>query len=465
MQDARRTEFWACLALKHTPGLGPRSWTRLLRHYGSAYAAVKDAARWRAKALATEAVTRAFAAEAWREAALAEWLTAHAQFVVPGWDALLYGDPDYPARLKQIPDAPVMVYLRGDRTLLANPGVAVVGSRKAVERGATATYTLARRLTAAGLTVVSGLARGIDRQAHLGGLEGPGSTIAALGCGLDMVYPPENADLFDRIAAEGLLVSEFAPGVHPDRRHFPRRNRLISGLSLGVAVMQAAAKSGALITARQAMEQNREVFVFGGPSSGPFAEAFAGCARLLEEGATEVGQAEDILRELTPLLEAEVFPEGLDAPPVAQGLSEPADTEQASLFDGKHSPEKPSHAGGDWAIPETEAARDPHVPSPPPEPPVLTTRAPTPLSPSATPPGETSPSASAPGASAPASTARPEGDEARLLEALGEEVLHVDALAEALGWDAAAVNRTLVRMEMKGLVKQWPGMRYSGFSG
>ena len=204
--------------------------------------------------------------------------------------------PDYPKALLEISDPPGLLYCVGRPDLLNRPGLAVVGSRNATVQGARNAQAFARALSDAGFTIVSGLALGVDAAAHLGGLEGQGSTIAVLGTGIDVVYPPRNRELAQRIAASGLLVSEFALGSPAAKQNFPRRNRIISGLALGTLVVEAALSSGSLITARAALEQGREVFAVPGSIHSPLSK---GCHSLIKSGAKLVESAEDILSELT----------------------------------------------------------------------------------------------------------------------------------------------------------------------
>jgi DNA processing protein len=202
----------------------------------------------------------------------------------------------FPPLLGQISSAPVALYVRGDAAVLSTMQLAIVGSRNPTASGARTARDFAAFLGRAGLTITSGLAVGIDAAAHDGALAGGGRTIAVLGCGLDQVYPPENTGLADRILAQGgALMSEFPPGTAPLRGNFPRRNRLISGLSLGTLVVEAARQSGSLITARLAGTQGREVFAIPGSIHNPLAR---GCHELLREGAKLVETAADVLSEL-----------------------------------------------------------------------------------------------------------------------------------------------------------------------
>jgi len=206
-----------------------------------------------------------------------------------------YTDPSYPDSLKNISDPPFLIYLRGELKKEDEKAVALVGTRRATAYGKIAAKKLARELARAGLTIVSGMARGIDTCAHEGALEEGGRTIAVLGCGVDIVYPPENNSLMKEIIDHGAVISEFSLGTKPFARNFPRRNRIISGLSRGVIVVEAPLKSGALITADFALEQGKEVFAVPGIITSPYSK---GTNRLLKEGAKVVEDAADVLEEI-----------------------------------------------------------------------------------------------------------------------------------------------------------------------
>jgi DNA processing protein len=210
-------------------------------------------------------------------------------------DVIRHGCSEFPPLLGEISNPPPLLWTRGDTGLFAGPCVAIVGARAATRDGIETAYQIAADLTRAGIVVVSGLARGIDSAAHTGALDANGKTIAVLGTGIDRVYPPENKDLHERIAAHGLLVSEFPPGAPPDLFHFPQRNRIISGLSKAVVVVEAREKSGSLITARLAGDQSRDVMVVPGPIR---TGQNRGGHALLRDGAKLVESAVDILQEL-----------------------------------------------------------------------------------------------------------------------------------------------------------------------
>ncbi|PKN41780.1 MAG: DNA-protecting protein DprA [Deltaproteobacteria bacterium HGW-Deltaproteobacteria-18] len=311
-------EFCASLALRHTTGLGPRTWKRLLAHYGDALAAASDFASWTARGLVSARVQAEFARGGWREKAEAERRRAESL----GFSTVFFGHRAYPELLREIPDPPLFLYYLGDLALLTRPCVAVVGSRDASRYGLGMAESMAASLSAAGICVVSGFAQGIDRAAHQGALRGVGGTIAVLGTGLDLVYPASNADLWKQVAAHGLIVSEFAPGTRPEGMNFPHRNRIVSGLSLGVLVVEGALGSGSLITAELALAQNRDVFALPGPAN---LKTYQGCHQLIRQGACLVQSGEDILRELQPRLGALCAPE---APAPEPRLREPEDPEQ-----------------------------------------------------------------------------------------------------------------------------------------
>jgi DNA processing protein len=212
-----------------------------------------------------------------------------------GIEVLAEPAPGYPERLRQIPDPPIVLWVRGRPGLLHAPAVAVVGSRSATPTGLAIAARLGRELAAAGLVVVSGLARGVDGAAHRGALDGGGRTIAVVGCGVDVVYPREHAALASAIVESGAIVGELAPGTPPRPGHFPLRNRIISGLARAVVVVEASERSGSLITARAALEQGRDVLaVPGNVISG----RHRGCHALIKDGARLVETVEDVLDEL-----------------------------------------------------------------------------------------------------------------------------------------------------------------------
>ncbi|MBW6527547.1 DNA-processing protein DprA [Sphingomonas sp. RHCKR7] len=275
----------ARLRLIRTPSIGPIGYRRLLARFGSAAVAIEALPE-----LARRGGGRAPAVPApdtiEREQALIEKLGAR---------HLLLGDPEYPPLLAELDDAPAVLTLRGDLALAARPTVAIVGARDASAAACRFARELARDLAAAGAGIVSGLARGIDGAAHLGALP---ATIGVVAGGIDVAYPPQHAALQERIAREGLLLAEMPPGTEPRARHFPYRNRIVTGLALGTLVVEAAPRSGSLISARLAGEQGREVMAVPGHPSDPRAR---GCNALIRDGATLVQGAADVLEQLRPL--------------------------------------------------------------------------------------------------------------------------------------------------------------------
>ena len=280
---------WLQLAL--TPGLGPATLRRLLQKFGLPHVVLAQK-RSELAALASPSVIDAVDSPEVAEAVG----SALAWAAKPGHAVITLADEAYPRPLFEIADPPALLYAHGRVELLHRPALAVVGSRNATAQGEANAQTMARALSDAGLTIVSGLALGIDAAAHRGGLAGAGSTIAVLGTGIDVIYPARNAALAAQVAEQGLLLSEFALGTGPVASNFPRRNRLISGLARGCLVVEAAVASGSLITARAAADQGREVFAIPGSIHSPLAK---GCHALIKTGAKLVESAEDVLAELS----------------------------------------------------------------------------------------------------------------------------------------------------------------------
>jgi len=428
VSEPERQEFWASLCLKHSPGLGPRTSRKILERFGSAAKAVDKAASWQGMGLVTSPQLHSFLAQSWRPQAQEELARAEEK----GIDVLLWSDPRYPERLREIPDPPLFLYAKGDLGLLGFPGVAMVGSRDCSRYGIELAHRIAFDLSATGITVISGMACGIDREAHLGGLSGPGSSIAVMGTGPDLIYPASNRDLWHKLAEKGLVLSEFPPGTKPLAANFPKRNRIISGISLGVLVVEASTRSGSLITARLAMEQGREVFALPGPVSLP---SYRGCHEIINKGAKLIHGAEDILVELKPQLEAFLAEQGLPRKaPLSRSVSE-----QARLV-----PEKsPAVPQPDVSRPDAGAART----APPASSSAYGARRASSHSPAGSPavPGE---KASSPFEEAVAGH----------LAALG--ATHIDSLCRVLGREAAEMSRTLVVLELKGVVRRLPGGYY-----
>ncbi|OPY04766.1 MAG: hypothetical protein A4E67_02247 [Syntrophaceae bacterium PtaB.Bin038] len=293
---AVRDELTAWVALTSVEGVGSVAFRNLLSVYGSPRRVFEAALPELEQAAGLNHKTARNIKEfrGW-ERARAEIERAERE----GVSIVTCRDPVYPERLRRIYDPPPLLYIKGSLDGADIP-VAVVGSRSASPYGRYVTERLCRELAQRGVTVVSGLARGIDTCAHRGALAGRGRTIAVMGCGIDVIYPPENRKLHGEIASSGAVVTEFPFGTEPDRPHFPARNRIISGLSLGVLVVEAGDKSGSLITARCALEQNREVFAVPGGIDLPGSR---GVNRLLRQGAKLVENVEDILEEILPQLE------------------------------------------------------------------------------------------------------------------------------------------------------------------
>lgn len=280
--DEQSLRDW--LTLLRAPGVGPATLNPLLDQYGDARAVL------RARASLPAAVSRAIDAvdTATLEQDL-QWLAGPRNHLVTRNDAA------YPALLQDLSDAPVALWLHGEPAVLTLPQLAVVGSRNPTAGGTATARDFARHLASHGLAICSGLAIGIDTAAHQGALDGGGVTVAVTGTGLDRVYPASNRELAYRIAERGALVSEFPPGTPARPGNFPRRNRIISGLSVGTLVVEAALKSGSLITARLALEQGRELFAIPGSIHNPLAR---GCHALIREGAKLVDDAGHIVEEL-----------------------------------------------------------------------------------------------------------------------------------------------------------------------
>lgn len=296
LSPAAREEYWPTLALRHCVGLGARSLAKLLRCFGSARKAGASIDAWEAAGIPKRCIA-SFKNESWQAGATREWRCAEKSDAV----ILLWDSPTYPQRLRQIIDAPALLYCRGDLSLLQAPCVAIVGSRTPTPASIRVASAFGAELSKCGITIVSGMALGIDRAAHAGALKGAGRSLGVLGTGIEIIYPFANKDIFGQMRASGLLISEFAPDTAPLGRNFPIRNRIISGLSLGVVVVEAALRSGSLITARLALEQDRSVFAVPGA---PLDDNSAGCKNLIRQGAISTFEIDDILRDLAAELQA-----------------------------------------------------------------------------------------------------------------------------------------------------------------
>lgn len=288
MRIAEDTSDWISLGL--VEGLGPAAFRRLLAGIGPP-ASILRADRETLIRFGSSAIADRILADCRRDDILRslEWLSTDNHFLIT------LADEGYPRMLLQCADPPPMLFVAGNPGLLSHEAIAIVGSRNATPQGRENSRSFATALARGGLTVVSGLALGIDTAAHQGAIAEPGSTVAVLGSGADIVYPRANAGLAAQIAAHGALVSEFPLGTQPVASNFPRRNRIISGLCRGCLVVEAALASGSLITARIASEQGRDVFAIPGSIHSPFAR---GCHSLIKQGAKLVETADDVLLEL-----------------------------------------------------------------------------------------------------------------------------------------------------------------------
>jgi DNA processing protein len=393
--EARR----AWLAFLRVPGLGPALGGRLLQLYPDPAALFAAGARsWRAHGL-PDAVCESLAGADFAAAdGDLRWLEQ------PGRHFLTRDDPAFPAALREIGAAPLGLFAVGDPALLAAPQLAIVGARHATAQGIDNAHDFAVELARAGLTVTSGLALGIDTAAHRGALDAGAATIAVCGNGLDRVYPARNRDLAHRIAEHGLLLSEFAPGTAPRPENFPRRNRIISGLSLGVLVVEAARESGSLITARLAAEQGREVFAIPGSIHNPLSR---GCHRLIRDGARLVESVADILEELEPQLAA---------------ASQQRSAATGSEYGGESGGDRGGDWGGNWGgkpCADTGMGGEPDDPAEPTTP-----------------------------------------EEGLLLQALGDEPVSFDLLVRRTGLDAARLNAKLLELELVGKIAPMGGDRF-----
>lgn len=346
-------------------GLGQTRLARLLEAFGSADEILSRSSIELAEAGTPEKISARIAG--YKRTSAAQDAIKRLQDV--GAQILTLRDDEYPELLRCAPQPPAVLFVRGTLYREEKLVIAVVGTRTPTGYGRAAAERLARELAARGVVIVSGAARGIDTLAHKGCLAAGSRTIAVLGCGIDVYYPPENRELFEKIARQGAIVSEFLPGITPAPGLFPRRNRIIAWLSHGVIAVEAGSSSGALITARWAADAGREVFAVPG---GIFSDQSAGTNRLLKDGAKLVGRVEDILEEF-----------------------------------------------GAVYRPSTDAESQDKTQGP-----------------------ELAP------------------DERRIYKLLGPEPIHVDNLVEKLGATASALLPTLLGMELKGVIRQLPGMRF-----
>ena len=311
-------QYW--LGLTYVDGLGVRGAQSLLVHFGSPQALyMASLTELESCGLPAHVAQAIFAQSGLKEAE--REIEAAAK---TGCRLLPQGSDEYPPLLRQIPDPPLVLYVRGDASLLSQHAVAIVGTRRPSAYGSQVGHRLARDLAERRLVIVSGLARGVDSTAHRGALEGNGKTVAVLGSGADVIYPRENRKLAEKILETGAIISEFPLGTAPTPENFPIRNRIISGLSLGVVVVEAAEYSGSLITARLAVEQNREVFAV--PGNITSAQSF-GPNHLIKQGAKLVDQWIDVVEEFRADIRMQLMP------PVGASEEQRATPETASLFE------------------------------------------------------------------------------------------------------------------------------------
>src|SRR5574337_1643696 len=316
--EQRFIERDAWLALGLVPEVGAATFYRLVQAFGSAEAVLGAKAETLEQVPGiSRQVAQAIASFPWRDAIARELRVIETR----GLGLIRFGDERYPELLAAIYSPPPILYLRGTIGPNDRMTVAVVGSRQASPYGCAMAEQISGELAARGVTIVSGMARGIDAAAHRGALRAAGRTIAVLGCGLGVTYPPEHTELADQIAAQGALISEFSVFTPPKPGHFPRRNRIISGLTRGVVVIEAGIESGALITANYALEQGRDVFAVPGQVTSRLSQ---GCHQLIKAGAKLTESWEDIWEEIEPQVTAPAQI-GLDLA-AARGPLEPEET-------------------------------------------------------------------------------------------------------------------------------------------
>jgi len=316
-RPASATNLRDWLILLHAPGLGPRAFMRLwaLRPSPQAILSASPSV-WREAGLKQPAIDALRAPDEPRIEAALDWLTAPGRHLIP------FDDPRYPTRLRDLSDPPLALFTLGDPDLLNLPALAIVGTRHPTPGGALNARAFARDLARRGLVIASGLAQGIDAEAHRGALEAKGLTLAVIGTGADRVYPAQHRELAHAIVnGGGLIISELPLGTPPRPGHFPRRNRILAALGIGTLVVEAAPRSGSLITARLASEIGREVFAIPGSIHNPMAR---GCHSLIRNGAKLVESSADILEELADRL--------IDISPMP--AARPSATEASALPDG-----------------------------------------------------------------------------------------------------------------------------------
>ncbi|MBI5333469.1 MAG: DNA-protecting protein DprA [Burkholderiales bacterium] len=411
-----RDELTGWLRLVMTPQIGPTAARKVLAAFGSPQA-VFDASTRALQAVVGEAAGKALGAEP-------EGLDAHVQATLdwlaasPAHAVITLGDADYPARLLEMADPPLLLFAQGRLEALRGPLLAIVGARHPTPQGVDNARAFAAHFSREGWTVVSGLAAGVDGAAHEGALDGPSPTIAIVGTGLDRVYPARHRALAHRIVERGLILSEYLLGTPPLAPNFPKRNRLIAALGQGTLVVEAAVQSGSLITARLAAEMGREVLAIPGSIHNPLSR---GCHALIKQGAKLVETAEDVLEELRGGLR----PSLLDPAPAADAPSAPSATARsgAGAAGGLPGHTPPRHAADET-------------------------------------PGGAPAAADAQERDAAGAGQAAAGPHAALLEALGWDPVHLDALAARTGIGPAALQAQLLELELLGEVARLPGQLF-----
>jgi len=301
MDDSLTNDY---LALAHHRGLGAVALARMLGRIGS-LSQIRELPKTRLLAAGVSEAQAAILLRPAGKAGLSRRLREELAWAeAPGKAIIDFESTRYPPLLREIATPPPVLYVEGPPEYLTEPGIAMVGSRRGSAYGRRHAQWLAHELSAAGLTVCSGMALGVDTAAHEGALAGGGRTVAVMGAGVDICYPARNRELRGKILAQGALVSEFPLASPPARDHFPRRNRIISGLCAGTVVVEAGLKSGSLVTAKFALQQNREVFALPGPISSPHSR---GCHQLIRQGAKLVETPDDVLQELEGILPLDRF--------------------------------------------------------------------------------------------------------------------------------------------------------------
>lgn len=417
---------WVCLALM--PYIGADTFLQLIRHFGSVQAA------WSAPLGEVRAVlTRKTALSAWQNRRGEAESAAEAAF---RWAEqsqcrlLLLCDEAFPEQLSEGMTPPPLLFVRGNYELLRRPSFSIVGCRHATPSAMRTAFQFAQALSERGITVVSGMASGVDTAAHQGALTRNGATVAVWGTGIDRVYPAENRPLAHEIADKGLIISEFPLGTAPIAGNFPRRNRLIAALSQGTLVVEAAVESGSLITARLAAEMGREVMAVPGSIDNPLSK---GCHKLIKDGAKLVECLEDILQECPRLQTAssQTAESGQSAVQTAKGRNPRTTKAQSTATPEKTLPETA-------ALTEIHSARAPDKPE----------RLPETVKPSQ------------PTATESAPNAEQNGLPDRVLHAMGFAPTHPDVLAEQLAVSAAQIYEILLELELADQVAAMPGGRY-----